>query len=371
MDNFSEKVIDFNKSKQKLLDRMYPNVKPIVPNTKMTNFAKTVKALNEFQSIFLQYQEDVNNGSKKIKLEEVLVYFNRFFEEAYKEFVDIYDLKRLSKFKESIDYAMLGGGKRLRPFLIYVMYNFCKGDVPEVLIPFMVAIEMIHTFSLIHDDLPAIDNDELRRGKETVWKKYGEDIAILTGDALLIEAATILIELIFEYVYTDYGTYVTTSALVLLKLTGLDGMIAGEVYDVINTNNKKLTTNDLEYMYNKKTSALLTASIVIGANMSTKYTSGVDLIDKLGYLIGESYQIKDDLLEIEGNETKIGKSISSDKNNGKTTFVDLVGVKAAKLRLEEFYIGSIKIIDRMTNDLNIKESKVLKEIVNFLLLREK
>lgn len=369
----SSKVIDFNKSKQKLIDKMYPNIKPIVPNGKIPQFSNTAKALNSFQKIFAKYEEDINDDKvkNKVQLEEVLVYFNRFFEEAYKEMISIYNLKKIPKLKEALNYAMIGGGKRIRPFLMFVTYNFFLGEDPAILIPFMVAIEMIHTFSLIHDDLPPIDNDELRRGKDTVWKKYGEDTAILTGDALLLEAENILLETIFEYAYTEYGTFVTTSALIMIKLAGLDGMIAGEAFDVISSNNKKLTLDDIEYMYTKKTTALLTASIVIGANLSAKYEKNVDLIDKFGYFIGESYQIKDDLLEVEGTVEEIGKSTTSDKKNGKTTYVDLVGVDIAKRHLAELHAVSLDFIDNMTNSKNIKESKVMKEVVNFLLLRKR
>ena len=369
----SAKVIDFNKSKQKLMDKMYPNVKPIISNGNIPNFTKTAKALDEFKKIFHEYQEELYGGqnSNKIKLEEVFIYFNRFFDEAYREFISTYDLKRISKLKDAMDYAMLDGGKRIRPFIMFITYNFFKGEDCLFLTPFMISIEMIHSFSLIHDDLPAIDNDTLRRGKETVWKKHGEDIAILTGDALLMEASTILLETIFEYVYSEYGTYVTTSALILLKLAGIEGMIGGEVFDVINTNNKKLTIDDIEFMYNKKTTALITASIVIGANMSTKYTKGIPFIEQLGYFIGESYQIKDDLLEVEGTVEKIGKSTESDKKNGKVTYVDLVGKDIAKQRLEEMHAASMKIVDMLTDDNNKKESLVLKELINFLLLREK
>ena len=368
----SDNVIDFNKSKQKLINKKYPNVSPIIPASSNFSFTNTNKALEKFQSIFLEYQNSLlkNDSDSTLKLEEVLVYFNRFFDEAYKELVN-YDMNKVSKFKEAIDYAMLSNGKRLRPILILSTYNFCKGEDFLIITPLMVAIELIHTFSLIHDDLPCMDNDELRRGRPTVWKKYGEDIAVLVGDALLMEAATILTEIIIEYGYTNVGSYITTSAYLLLKLAGLDGMIVGQAFDVMNTTNKNLTLSDMSYMYSKKTSALLTASLVIGVNMSMKYSHSVTLIEKLGAYIGESYQIKDDLLEIESSTDKIGKSVDSDKKNRKVTYVSLVGVEFAKKRLEELYNLTMETIDMMADDINSKETLFFKKVIDYILHREK
>ena len=366
-------VIDFNESKQKLINKMYPNVSPIIPTSKMPNFTKTNEALLNFKKIFYNYQDalTLNDIKKQIDLDEVLFHFNRFFEVAYLEFSSTVEMKKNPIFKEAFDYAVLCGGKRLRPFLMFVTYNLCKGSDFLVLVPFMLAIELIHTFSLVHDDLPCMDNDTLRRGKETVWKKYGEDIAVLVGDALLVEATIILTETIFEFAYTDFKSYTTTSALLIQKLAGLDGMIGGQVFDVMNTNNKNLNIDDILFMYNKKTTALLTASIVVGANMSAKYSYNIEHIDKLCNYIGEAYQIKDDLLEIEGTEEIIGKATDSDKNNGKITYVDKVGVEFAKKRVNSLYNDSIAIVDMITGNDNKKESLVFKEVLNYLIMREK
>lgn len=366
-------VIDFNKSKQKLINKMYPNVSPIIPTSKMPSFVKTNEALISFKKIFNEYQNSFfcEDAKIKISLDEVLFHFNRFFEVAYNEYSSIVDLSKTPLFKEAIDYSVLSGGKRLRPFLMFVAYNFCKGTDPLVLVPFMIALELIHTFSLVHDDLPCMDNDELRRGKPTVWKKYGEDIAVLAGDALLMEASTILIETVFEFAYSDFISYVTTSVLLIQKLAGLDGMIGGQVYDVMNTNNKALSADDIAFMYNKKTTALLTASIVVGANMSAKYSYNIEHIDRLCNYIGEAYQIKDDLLEIESTEEKIGKSINSDKNNGKVTYVDKVGVELARKRVDDLYNNSIAIVDMITDNDNKKESRAFKEVLKYLIVREK
>ena len=366
-------VIDFNKSKEKLINKMYPNVSPIIPVSKMPNFVKTNEALLNFKKVFNDYQDSLtsDNAKSKMDLDEVLFHFNRFFEVAYNEFSSTIEMNKTPKFKEAFDYAVLSGGKRLRPFLMFVSYNFCKGVDFLVLVPFMLAMELIHTFSLVHDDLPCMDNDTLRRGKETVWKKYGEDMAVLVGDALLMEATTILTEIIFEFAYTDFKSYATTSALLIQKLAGLDGMIGGQVFDVMNTTNSNLSVDDIVFMYNKKTTALLTASIVVGANMSAKYSYNIEHIDRLCNYIGEAYQIKDDLLEVEGTEDIIGKSTNSDKDNGKVTYVSKVGVSLAKKRVESLYNDSIAIVDMITDSDNKKESIVFKNVLNYLIMREK
>ena len=354
----STNIIDFNKSKQRLINKKYPNISPIMPSRMGITFTKTNKALDKFKKVFYEYQESLfdDGKSKKVAIEEVFIYYN---------------FSKVPKYKEAIDYAVLSSGKRLRPFLMLAAYNFCGGGDFLVLTPFMVAIELIHTYSLVHDDLPCMDNDELRRGKPTVWKAYGEDMAVLVGDGLLSEAATILIEIILEFSYTEYSSYVITSALLLLKLAGLDGMVVGQVFDVLNTNNKKLTMQDISYMYAKKTTALLTASLVTGFNMSARYKNGIDLIELLSTYIGESYQIKDDLLEKESTTSKIGKSTNSDKNNNKVTYVELVGVENAKKRLQILYEATLNTIDLMADNKDTKEKKVFQEIIKYVLNRDR
>ena len=368
----NSKVIDFQKSKEKLMNKKFPNISPIIPEGKQPYYLESNKALDKFQTILFDYQEYLldKENNKEIKLEEVLVYYNRFFDAIYKELTK-FDDQKIPKFKEAMDYAMLSNGKRLRPFLMLVTYNFCEGEDFLLIAPMMVAIELIHTFSLVHDDLPCMDNDELRRGKPTVWKKYGEDIAVLVGDALYMEATSLLMDMVLEFLYTEIGSYVATSVAIMLKLAGLDGMITGQVFDVMNTTNNKLTVEDLSFMYDKKTTALLTASMIVGANMSSLYNGKANYIENRGVCLGESYQIKDDLLEIEQTTEKIGKSVDSDKNNNKITYVSKVGVKAAKNRLDNLFATSLDIIDKMTTEKNKKESLVFKELIKYLMSREK
>lgn len=368
----NNKVIDFKKSKEKLINKKFPNVSPIVTEGKQPLYVESNKALDKFQTILFDYQEYLmgNDEKKEITLEEVMFYFNKYFDAVYKELTRFDDTKIL-KFKEAFDYAVLSNGKRIRPFLMLVTYNFCEGEDFLLIAPLMVALELIHTFSLVHDDLPCMDNDELRRGKPTVWKKYSEDIAVLVGDALYMEATRILMDMVLEYLYTEIGNYVATSAAVMLRLSGLDGMISGQVFDVMNTTNNNLTIEDLTFMYEKKTNALLTAGMVIGANMSSLYNSEIGVFEKLGYCLGESYQIKDDLLEIEQTTEKIGKSVDSDKKNNKVTYVSKVGVKESKNRLDYLFKTSLDLVDSLTSARNEKEAKVFKELIKYLMVREK
>lgn len=368
MDN---KVIDFNESKSKLINKRYPNVSQVTANAKKPVYLESNRALENFQSVYFKYQQYLNGEiPTEVKLEEVLLHFGRYFDEIYKMLIK-FDDDRAVKFKEMLDYAMLSQGKRLRPFLMFVTYSFSYGEDFMILAPLMLAIEMIHTFSLIHDDLPCMDNDTMRRGKETVWKKYGEDMGVLVGDALMMHAATILIEMILEFGYTNLGTQVVTSALVLLRLAGLDGMITGQVFDVMNTTNKNLSIEDICYMYDKKTTALLSASLVIGSNMAGGLGEKIELMDTLATNIGEGYQIKDDLLEIESTSEKIGKSVNSDKEKGKVTYVEKFGIEASKNRLKELHENSMLIIDKLTTNRNKKDAKVFKDIISYLMNRDK
>lgn len=367
MDN---NVIDFDKSKEKLINKRYPNISSLYSKGNELVFAESNLAFKKFQEVFFKYQDYLSDKSnKEVKLDEVLLYFGRYFDAIYKDVV-VFDDKKVGKFKEALDYSMLSSGKRLRPFLMFVTYNLFLGTDFFMIAPFMVSIELIHTFSLIHDDLPCMDNDELRRGKPTVWKKYGEDIAVLVGDALMMEAATILVETILEVVYTSYGALTATSAIVLMKLAGLEGMITGQAFDVMNTNNTELKVEDIWYMYDKKTSALLAASIIIGANMSGRIGMNVEKIERMGHYIGEAYQIKDDLLEIESTEEKIGKSTKSDEKNNKVTYVSKVGVEKAKKRLSVLSNAISELADSFATVNNAKELLVFKSVLRYLLERE-
>lgn len=365
-------IINFDESKRKLISKRYPNIDRDMQILRKPVLLEENVALDNFQTIFLKYQEYLlgEDGAKKIELEEVMFYFNKYFDEIYKLFM-VFDSEKVPKFKEMMDYAMLSGGKRIRPFLMFVSYCFFHGKDCMTLAPFMVAMEMIHTFSLIHDDLPCMDNDTLRRGKETVWKKYGEDMGVLTGDALMMHAATILLDTIYDLGYTELGTQVVMSSLILLRLAGLDGMITGQVFDVMNTTNKDLNIDDIAFMYDKKTTALIVAAFVMGCNMAGCFGEKIEYAERIGACIGEAFQIKDDLLEIESTKEKIGKSVNSDKDNGKITYVTKVGVKKAKEKVILLEEEALRIVELLTDKYNVKDALVLKEVIKYLTRRDR
>lgn len=338
-------------------------------NKKDKKFKSFIKALKNYET-YINTDKEKKDDKSVIKFKQVHKKFNEYFDYLYKTYIKLDD-KRVKKLKSVMNYAMLGSGKRLRPFLIFLTYYFCKGLNYSIVNIFMLAIEMIHSFSLIHDDLPSIDNDELRRGKQSVWKKYGEDMAILAGDALYMFATSYLMENVKKNVKSKPAKAIIESSDILLRLAGIDGMLVGEVYDVLNTKNNKLTIDDIKYMYKKKTGALIVASIVIGAKLAMEKGKNLELFEKLSEKLGAAYQIKDDLLEKLSTTKKIGKSVSSDTKNGKVTFVDKVGIKKANEKLNNLKEESLKLINKLTNSRNKKESKVYKDVMLKIFCREK
>lgn len=230
--------------------------------------------------------------------------------------------------REAMKYSLMAGGKRLRPALILEGYRMFKEDYENAL-PFACAMEMIHTFSLIHDDLPAIDNDDLRRGKPTNHKVFGESTAILAGDALLNMAY----EIVAEYISKDENAENNLRAfLIFSKCVG--DMIKGEFVD-ISIEGKQVTEEELVYMNNNKTGALIKASLMIGATLAGASKDDVKILEKYAEIIGVNFQIKDDILSETGDEKILGKPIGNDRLRGKCTFVTLFGLDNAKERLEK------------------------------------
>lgn len=260
---------------------------------------------------------------------------------------------------EAVNYSMLVGGKKLRPLLMqqtYVMF----GGSSSVIAPFMTAIEMIHTHSLIHDDLPAMDNDEYRRGKKTTHVVYGEAMAILAGDALLnlaYETATKAFDI-------EPGNPGIGKALQILSgKTGIYGMIGGQSVDVEYVN-RPLTQEQLYFIYMLKTSALLEASMMIGAVLAGAGQEEVEQIERAARNVGLAFQIQDDILDVTSDLETLGKPVNSDKKNKKTTYVTVNGLEKAQEDVARYSREAIRILDELPC-----ENEFLRELILNLIHR--
>lgn len=240
---------------------------------------------------------------------------------------------------EAVNYSLISGGKRLRPILILSSYLLFKEDF-EICFPFMAAMEMIHNFSLIHDDLPGIDNDELRHGKPTTHKAYGEATAILAGDLLFNNAYKTAILSLKD------GKNIDDKIRALNELSAsTEKMIKGEYVDTY-CEGKEIPEKILNYIHDNKTGALITGSIRIGAILAKASDEELSYLTKYGEKIGLAFQIKDDILSEIGDEKIFGKPIGNDKERGKCTFVTMFGLEESKRILDETINDAIEIINR-------------------------
>lgn len=261
---------------------------------------------------------------------------------------------------EAMNYSVTVGGKRLRPMLMQETFRLFGGE-GDVIEPFMAAQEMIHTYSLVHDDLPAMDNDEYRRGKKTTWVAYGEDMAVLAGDGLLNYA--------FETALKAFGKADALKVAEALKIlagkAGISGMIGGQVVDVMSEE-KKINMETLLFIHRNKTSALIQSSMMIGAVLAGASKEDVEKIEKIGEDIGLAFQIQDDILDVTSSLEVLGKPVHSDEKNEKTTYITLEGLEKSRKDVEEI---SHRAIDGLRSF--ERENQFLNELVEMLIHREK
>ena len=258
---------------------------------------------------------------------------------ALKEYIKEADTPQ-KKIYDAMTYSLFAGGKRLRPVIMLMTAKMC-GAAPDTVLPFACAMEMIHTYSLIHDDLPAMDNDDLRRGKPTNHKVFGEAIAILAGDALLTKA--------FEVALWNSQTAEPKRVLRALddlsKASGADGMIGGQVID-IESHDEDLEL--LKYLHSLKTGAIIRASGIIGAILAGADDEQINAIDSFCYNLGIAFQIQDDILDVTGTSEELGKPIGSDEENNKSTYVTLLGLEKSQELVKEYTgkaVDSLKIFE--------------------------
>lgn len=262
---------------------------------------------------------------------------------------------------EAMNYSVMAGGKRLRPLLMYETYRMFGGD-GEVIKPFMAAMEMIHTYSLVHDDLPAMDNDEYRRGKLTTHAKYGHAMGVLAGDGLLNYA----FETAASAFYYEGDVHKVAKALqVLAKKAGIYGMIGGQVVDV-QASGSSIPQERLDFIYALKTGALLEASMMVGAILAGAAEEEVKTVRQVALDVGLAFQIRDDILDVTSTLETLGKPIHSDDKNEKTTYVTLKGLEQASKDVEEI---SNRALERLSS--LPYENAFLTELIKSLIYREK
>ena len=262
---------------------------------------------------------------------------------------------------EAMNYSVLAGGKRLRPLMMYETYRMFGGE-GEVIRPFMAAMEMIHTYSLVHDDLPAMDNDEYRRGKLTTHAKYGHAMGILAGDALLNFA--------FETAASafDYGEdpgRVAKALQILAKKAGIYGMIGGQVVDV-QSSGHAISKERLDFIYELKTSALLEAAMMTGAVLAGAAEEEVRTIEQVASDVGVAFQVRDDILDVTGTLESIGKPVHSDDKNEKTTYVTLKGLEQASADVKELSDRALRNLASLPY-----KNEFLTELIQSLVYRDR
>lgn len=256
-------------------------------------------------------------------------------------------------------YSVNVGGKRIRPILFALGYYIYKNEYKNIM-QMACAIEMIHTYSLIHDDLPCMDNDDLRRGKPTNHKVFGENIAVLAGDNLLNEAMITMM----DYALKNGGNSLK-SAYEIATAAGAEGMIGGQVVDVMSEG-KSISKDELEYMHAKKTGALIRAAVVSGAILADAPEKDIKLLREYGEKLGLVFQIKDDILDVIGDAKLLGKNIHVDEENNKTNFITVYGLKKCQDLCENLSDECVDILKRLS--VNADE---LIELTYSLLKREK
>lgn len=263
---------------------------------------------------------------------------------------------------EAMNYSMLAGGKRVRPMLMQETYRLFGGK-SRVIEPFMAAIEMIHTYSLVHDDLPAMDNDEYRRGKKTTHAVYGEAMGILAGDALLNYAYETA-ALAFDVEPENPG--IARAFQILTRKAGIYGMVGGQTVDVESEGTCDMSREKLDFIYRLKTGALLESSMLIGAILAGATKNEQKLIEEVAGEVGLAFQIQDDILDVTSTMEMLGKPIGSDEKNQKFTYVTFEGLDKAKADVKRLSEHAIAQMDTL-----VVRNDFLTDLLRYLISREK
>lgn len=280
----------------------------------------------------MNFKEEMNHKVKQI--ESVIESYLPAVEGQQKEIM------------EAMAYSITAGGKRLRPMLMQETYRLFGGDGKEIE-PFMAALEMIHTYSLVHDDLPAMDNDEYRRGKKTTHVVYGEAMGILAGDALLNYAFETAVKA-FELA-PQKSVLIGKALKVLAGKAGIYGMIGGQVVDVAAAG-KSIDKETLDFIYELKTGALIESAMMIGAILAGATKEEISTVERIASDVGIAFQIQDDILDVTSTMEELGKPINSDEKNEKTTYVTLKGLEAAAEDVKNLSEEAMQLLSSLPGD---------------------
>lgn len=284
-----------------------------------------------------------------------LDFYNSIVNDKMKEYLSNSEIPE--KMQEVMSYSVFAGGKRLRPAILLASCQLFGGKIESAL-PFACAIEFIHTYSLIHDDLPALDNDEYRRGRLTSHKVFGEDLAILAGDALLSYAFEIMIDACNDVKTITAAKYISLAA-------GAKRMVAGQWVDV-SANGQKINAGQMKYIHMNKTAAMIIGAVKAGAVCGGANEKDVAVMEQYAEAIGYTFQIIDDILDVDGDTEVLGKNTGSDALNGKTTYVSLYGIEGAKEKARQYTEKAISLID-----IYGEKALFFKELAKYLLNRKK
>ena len=261
---------------------------------------------------------------------------------------------------QAMNYGMMAGGKRLRPMLMLETYKLF-GGAGDVVKPFMAAIEMIHNYSLIHDDLPAMDNDEYRRGKKTTHAVYGETMGILAGDGLLNFAY----ETAASAFQIEFDKKVANALQMLTQKAGIYGMVGGQVVD-IESENKPIGLDTIHFIHRLKTGALIEASMTVGAILAGATQAQQETVTRIAGNIGLAFQIQDDILDVTGTMEELGKPIGSDDKNHKMTYVGIVGLEKAREEVARLSEEALALLHSLPG-----ENPFLEQLITYLIHRKK
>jgi len=264
---------------------------------------------------------------------------------------------------KAIRYSLFAGGKRIRPILSMAAYEAVGGKGDRIL-PFACALEMIHTYSLIHDDLPAMDNDDYRRGKPTCHKVFGEAIGILAGDALLTEAFQLITNQTIRELFKHHSELVLNVIHEVAQAAGMLGMVGGQMLD-IESEGREVDFSTLQYIHTHKTGALILVSVRVGARLGGANNEALKALTRYGEGVGLVFQIADDILNIEGEATQLGKKTGSDLFRRKATYPSLLGIEESRRRAKELVETSVNAICSLGT-----EAEPLREIARFALSRK-